>query len=292
MGKKNYREAIRFWQDNGEAKKDLDRRGDSDGLVYGLYDDLPVWMNRYYSYFQNLVVTRFLKQRPPSETSNVVEIGCGSGRWCHRLSGLPQRTVAGLDVSRHILAANRNVYNNDVTYVNASASEIPFAAGSVELAISITVLHHLPPHFQELALAEIRRILGPGGSLFMIESTEVDSASDHLFARPHEAWSELLRSNGLEILDETAVEYIDFRRIVRPLRRAVRSLVGNRRKLSPAEGATRHPSETRPPPGLVFRLFHLLFLPLVLLAWPLEMLRYRIGNPKRANYTCLLATKR
>ena len=97
MKKLTYNDAIRFWRRNDAAKSDLDRSRDPDGLTYGLYDDFPPFINRYYAFFQNKVVERFLSQVSLSPESRILEIGCGSGRWCRRMTREPHERVTGGD---------------------------------------------------------------------------------------------------------------------------------------------------------------------------------------------------
>jgi ubiquinone/menaquinone biosynthesis C-methylase UbiE len=51
-----------------------------------------------------------------------------------------------------------------VAVVNADASSLPFSANSFSGAVAFTMLHHVPsPKLQDRILAEVWRVLRPGG---------------------------------------------------------------------------------------------------------------------------------
>jgi ubiquinone/menaquinone biosynthesis C-methylase UbiE len=62
------------------------------------------------------------------------------------------------------------VHGNTLQVVQGDATQLPFAEGSFSCAIAILMLHHLrSAELQDSALAEIRRVLQPGGILLAFE---------------------------------------------------------------------------------------------------------------------------
>jgi SAM-dependent methyltransferase len=94
--------------------------------------------------------------------SRVLEIGCGGG---FRYLSQRFRTV-GLDVSVSSLARLTDVYTAclqvDLTH------GIPLPDASVDAAISSFVWEHILPHQKPAVLAELRRVLRPGGKLVFL----------------------------------------------------------------------------------------------------------------------------
>ena len=97
----------------------------------------------------------------------LLDVGCGSGqtmawfreRW-------PEWTTVGLDVAFVGLQAARA--GTEERVVAASALEIPLPDASVDAVITLDVLQHLPLGGGDgRALAEIRRVLRPGGLLLV-----------------------------------------------------------------------------------------------------------------------------
>lgn len=98
----------------------------------------------------------------------VVELGCGAGLFAQRLRSL--RTDVryfGLDLAPLAVAyaARRNGLDRAVFLV-ADALHVPCADGCADVVAGNSILHHLP---LEQALAEVYRVLRPGGLLFFAE---------------------------------------------------------------------------------------------------------------------------
>ena len=106
----------------------------------------------------------------------VLEIGCGSGAYTTFIARTvgPDGVVEALDIQPAMLAQLKRKINlpenSDLQNINlhsASAYELPFEDGSLDLAYMITVLAEIPD--QEKALAEVNRVLRPGGILAVSE---------------------------------------------------------------------------------------------------------------------------
>jgi ubiquinone/menaquinone biosynthesis C-methylase UbiE len=104
----------------------------------------------------------------------VLELGPGPGYYTIEASRLvsPNGRVLCLDLQPGMLEllaprlANSAVANAEMAV--ADATQLPVADGSVDLAFLITVLGEVPE--PEAALAELRRVLKPGGVLAFGES--------------------------------------------------------------------------------------------------------------------------
>jgi SAM-dependent methyltransferase len=96
-----------------------------------------------------------------NDQSNVIDIGCGSGRWIKYLEGRYKKMI-GLDPSDAIFAADKLLDKNDkVELVRSSTDNIPFPAESFDFAYSLGVLHHIPD--TEKALADSVKMVKSGG---------------------------------------------------------------------------------------------------------------------------------
>lgn len=94
----------------------------------------------------------------------VLDFGCGAGKSSVLLSRRNAKVIA-MDISEPIMqvARERLIRNdifNSVSFINASAHNIPLADESVDLVFGIAILHHL--HLQ-LVSREVFRILKKGG---------------------------------------------------------------------------------------------------------------------------------
>jgi len=108
-----------------------------------------------------------------------LDLGCGNGRHAIELAGVADRTVC-LDASRTLLteardrAADADIF---VDLVRGDASRLPLVDETVQVAVYIATLHHLPTRDLRIdSLDELARVLTPNGrALVSAWSTEHDT---------------------------------------------------------------------------------------------------------------------
>jgi SAM-dependent methyltransferase len=100
----------------------------------------------------------------------VLDFGAGVGYSVPFLQKhLPSARVTCLDVSRKSLDIGAAKYGSSTEFRHFDGVRIPFADGTFDAALASCVFHHIP-HGEHLALlAEIRRVLAPGGILAVFE---------------------------------------------------------------------------------------------------------------------------
>jgi tRNA (uracil-5-)-methyltransferase TRM9 len=112
-------------------------------------------------------VESFLEESTP-EGAVGLDLGCGNCRHAQLLAdadGIDR--VIGLDVSRGLLETGRERARErefDVSLVQGDASSLPLVDDSVDVAVYVATLHHLPTRASRLAsLDELARVLAPDG---------------------------------------------------------------------------------------------------------------------------------
>lgn len=123
----------------------------------------------------------------------VLDIGCGTAQGAPRLADANggKAHVLGLDLSPGMLArARKNIGARGETAVSllrAQALALPLAGGSCEAAILSFTLELFTLDHQKKLLAEIRRVLRPGGRLALLAlSTHCRTAASEIYWSLHE----------------------------------------------------------------------------------------------------------
>jgi ubiquinone/menaquinone biosynthesis C-methylase UbiE len=160
----------------------------------------------------NKTYDRLVAQAELAPGLRVLEIGCGTGNVTTRVKRAePGADVIGTDPDPLALArAQRKAQGlAGIRFERAYAQELPFADGEFDRALSSMMLHHLAEDVKAGALAEVHRVLRPGGTLHIVDIGGHTTAHHGLAARwmkrnPHAAGNlgdaipRLLRAAGFD----------------------------------------------------------------------------------------------
>jgi SAM-dependent methyltransferase len=106
----------------------------------------------------------------PLARQRVIELGCGNARLARSLlQRFPNCQVTGLEVDAIQHAKNLAAPQAGLTFVAAGAQAVPFPDASFDLALMLKSLHHVPLPLLPQALAEVARVLRPGGCFYVSE---------------------------------------------------------------------------------------------------------------------------
>jgi SAM-dependent methyltransferase len=103
----------------------------------------------------------------PPQANALLDVGCNAGEllsYCRAL--YPHMRLAGVDVNKGILEKVRD-YLPDVELQAIGGEALPFPDSSFDCVTCIEVLEHIPSTLRVNALAEMRRVLRPGGRLVL-----------------------------------------------------------------------------------------------------------------------------
>lgn len=114
--------------------------------------------------------TDLLVRLLPAPGREVVELGCGAAQLARGLlARWPAMRYLGLEVDRTQLARNLQDVPPRMRFIEAGAQAIPAEAARFDLALMLKSLHHVPVALMDQALAEVARVLRPGGHLYVSE---------------------------------------------------------------------------------------------------------------------------
>jgi ubiquinone/menaquinone biosynthesis C-methylase UbiE len=113
----------------------------------------------------------------------VLEVGGGEGELAERIADELGAEVVGIDQSERMVELQRE---KGIDARTGDVQELPFADGEFDVAVAAWMLYHVPD--LERALAELERVLKPGGRL-----VAVTNAVEHL----QELWDLARRATSL-----------------------------------------------------------------------------------------------
>lgn len=122
---------------------------------------------RYDVVFERAILAEGRLTELVNETMNgrrVLDLACGNGRWLDRFR---PAAYVGLDLNQAMLIEASKRYP-DAPFVQGDMTRIPLHDGSVDGVISMFgAMGHVPAKEQKIMLAEVRRVLAPGGTAIL-----------------------------------------------------------------------------------------------------------------------------
>lgn len=123
-------------------------------------------------------------QKHGLDPATIMDFGAGIGNAVKPLrTAFPEAPIRCVDVSAESLKRCSSL-NVDACSVHVyDGTSIPFASGSIDLAFTACVFHHIPAEDHVRLLAEIRRCLSPRGILVLFEHNPLNPLTQVAVAR-------------------------------------------------------------------------------------------------------------
>lgn len=134
----------------------------------GFYDPVVRWTTREAA-FKEALVSR-LEAR---DEERILDLGCGTGTLAIALAqSAPAAVMAGIDADDSMLAraqAKQVRCGTSVRWHRGFAQNLPFQAGAFDAVVSSLFFHHLTRPDKRAVLAEVARVIRPGGRLLIAD---------------------------------------------------------------------------------------------------------------------------
>jgi SAM-dependent methyltransferase len=139
---------------------------------------------------------------PLTSHARILDFGCGPGRVISAIKDMhPAAELFGSDIDGEAIGwARANLQDIGDFRVNGPNPPLPFADETFDLIYSISIFTHLPEDMQHGMLAELRRVLKPGGVLL---TTKLDPEAYDL---PHDVQARGLNDGFVYWGDADATE--------------------------------------------------------------------------------------
>jgi len=195
--------------------------GEGEGLQAVCSYGMPAFYNGFIHLTQRLALDRWLRVAPDTE---VLDIGCGVGRWSRRLARRGAR-VTGVDLSPTMLTeASRRAREEGIgercRFLQADVAEINLGQ-RFPLILAVTVFQHVmePGSFHE-AVSRLAVHLAPEGKVVLLEAAPSRGTShvngDFFQARTTDAYVEAFSRAGLRCASITGVDPAPFKILLLP----------------------------------------------------------------------------
>jgi ubiquinone/menaquinone biosynthesis C-methylase UbiE len=122
------------------------------------YDKTASFYDRRYGGIQRAKYRTVMKNLPDGR-KRILDLGCGTGMFMEELS-TRAKFVVGVDTSLEMLKVAKG-RSKEVALVQADADSLPFADGSFDAVVSVTLLQNMPD--PAATVREIARVLKLGG---------------------------------------------------------------------------------------------------------------------------------
>lgn len=141
---------------------------------------------------------------------SVLDIGCGIGNY-HSLLQHDVGALTGIDVSPESLEVARQRHSK-VDYHHYNGNKLPFEDASFDTAITICVMHHVPPSNWQAFANEMLRVLKPGGLALVFEHNPVNPLTRRIVDRcPFDADAVLLSQSASKAVFARVEEAVDIK---------------------------------------------------------------------------------
>lgn len=135
------------------------------------------------------LVTKMYERLFPQSARAILDVGCGTGFYYPLLSRHAQ-SIVGVDVSKSMLQAARQLIEqrrlSNCSVKECSALDLSFEDDSFDVVHCWDVLHHVSD--MRRTLAEVHRVLKPGGRLICIEPNLLNPSIAWYHARRRSEW--------------------------------------------------------------------------------------------------------
>ena len=150
-------------------------------------------------YFADYKVDLVVARERGRSVSSLLDLGCGIGSATARFSAAwPQAQFEGVDVSADsVVVAQMRAQRGGIArahFRHYDGQQLPYADASFDVVFIAVVLHHVPLELRASLMAEVRRVLRPGGRVYVFEHNPYNPLTRRVVREcPFDAGAVLLR---------------------------------------------------------------------------------------------------
>jgi ubiquinone/menaquinone biosynthesis C-methylase UbiE len=131
----------------------------------------------------------------------VLDVGCGTGYFTRVMANAvaPDGSAQGIDPSGQAIAQAKSITRlANCSFADGVAEAIGAPDGSYDVVVSSLTIHHLPETLRPQAIAEMFRVLRPGGSVLIADSRPPATRIGRRLMRRH---SPAMADNPVDLIE-------------------------------------------------------------------------------------------
>lgn len=124
----------------------------------------------YFAAYKANYISAFLGDDARVKAFAVLDFGCGVGNTItHLRQALPAATLHGADLSGESVRLAKEAHAQEAEFRIIENPRLPYENECFDIVMVACVFHHIPPAERPHWMSEIRRVLKPGGRVFVFE---------------------------------------------------------------------------------------------------------------------------
>ncbi|MRR55445.1 MAG: class I SAM-dependent methyltransferase [Deltaproteobacteria bacterium] len=169
------------------------------------------WSGEEYEYFIDRRV-RMMKLRLDRHCSlsspwqhSVLDFGCGTGVTENFLRNcFPDSSLFGVDLSDDSIQLARQTNSSGAAFTTGDGKSLPYQDKKFDLIYTNGTMHHIPAEERLGVLSELKRVLAPGGFLFLFENNPLNPLMTRaMLANPFDAGIQPISTKKLRYLSQS-----------------------------------------------------------------------------------------
>ncbi len=98
---------------------------------------------------------------------DVLDVGCGTGRWLQQISESTPQSLTGIDFSPEMLDRAQQKLGRRARLAVGNATSLPVASSSVDVVLASFLASYVPD--LDTLAHELRRVVKPGGKIYITD---------------------------------------------------------------------------------------------------------------------------
>lgn len=124
----------------------------------------------FFSAYKAKYMAARVRANPAEPPLLILDFGCGIGNSIpHLREAFPEAELFGTDPSGESIRLAQESLSAVASFQVAPESGLPYASDSFDAVLVACVFHHIPPDARLRWMAELRRVIKPGGQIFVFE---------------------------------------------------------------------------------------------------------------------------